>query len=120
MAKRAVCVVTGHEINPFWGIVVFDDKDTPAVNNAVYKDFCKRFTPPPGETHEDWIETILGEIYEFYVIPSEIGEKLRDIEFPSYIGDNEEAQICMEMLMIKMCEAIQIGHGCAKSILEEE
>lgn len=110
---KAVCVVAGNEINPFWGIVIFDE--VMDVKEAIEKDFCVNTVIPSGDDYGEWFDATLGD-YEYFYIPLVVGRRLKGMEFPTIdraleIGlcdADEIASMSMETLMVNVCRAFKV------------
>jgi len=111
---KAICVVAENEVNPFWGIVTFDENEL-SPDEAIEKNFKDSVSIPPGDTYEEWFGHILGD-YKFFYIPLVVGQRLKSIEYPSIdraleigLTDADEiAHTCMEQLMVRVCRTFDI------------
>lgn len=111
---KAICVVATIETDPYYGIVIFDENTT-SPEEAIEKDFRANYSVPPGESYEEWQESILGD-YKFFYIPYVVGRKLKSLEFPSIkraleIGLNdadEIASMALSDMMVRVCRLFTI------------
>lgn len=112
---KAVCVVAENEVNPFWGIVIFDE-GTMTAQEAIEKDFKDNTSIPPGDDYGEWFANILGD-YDYFYIPLVVGQRFKGIEFPTIeraleIGladEGEIASMCMETLMVSVLRTFRIA-----------
>ena len=98
--ERAVVILTSHELNPFYGIVTYND-DEQGLCDAVKADFDGHWAVPEGDSPDVWFENILGD-YTYFYIPMDAAKKLAEVKFPCYPNDCTRAPL--ERLMISVCE----------------
>ena len=110
--RRAAVILRNYELNPYYGIVFFDDTVddgetiTPMegrLDEAIRAHFMEHRDSPDDE-FEDTLEG-----YEYFYIPLGVAEKLAKVEIPTMdIGhlnnSDDAAQIVLEQLMITVCE----------------
>lgn len=127
--KRAAVILGSNELNPFYGIVTFNDdgpKWFPAsgdvltqtvvamevlLDDAVKEDFGERWEVPEGDSPDDWFEDILGD-YTYFYIPIAAAKKLAGVKFPCY--PNDSARALLDRLMISVCERFAYTTRCSR------
>lgn len=115
--RRAAVILTSNELNPFYSIVFFDDTVddgqtvTPMENKldeAVKEHFRKNWTPPEGDSPDDWFDTVLGD-YTYFYIHAKAANGLAEVEIPvvdvEHLNNSDDAaRALLEQLMISVCE----------------
>lgn len=105
--QRAAVILTSNELNPFYGIVTFDD-DEQELDEAVQKHFRENWEAPEGDSPDDWFEDILGD-YTYFFIHAEAANGLVKVEIPTpdvegRLHPDDLAREMLEQLMISVCE----------------
>lgn len=103
----AAVILMSDELNPFYGIVTFND-DELELDEAVQKHFRENWEAPPGDSPDDWFEDILGN-YTFFFIHAEAANGLVKVEIPTpdvegRLNPDDLARELLEQLMIRVCE----------------
>jgi len=116
---RAAVILTSNELNPFYGIVTFDDtvddgqsitpmevKLDKAVKAHVRENWDSEALE--GDSPEGWFEDVLGD-YTYFYITNEIAKKLTAVPIPvvdvEHLNNSDEvARSLLEQLMISICE----------------
>ncbi len=115
--KRAAVILSSNELNPFYGIVFFEDivddgvTVTPmesGLDEAVKAHFREHWEAPEGDSPDDWFEDILGD-YTYFYISMEVASRLADVKIPiadvGHLNNSDDAaQVLLEQLMIDVCE----------------